>query len=156
MKQTLLKFICLTLLVSFLSFNIGCTPPKLTVFSTYVTRENLASFFVNTPDPALNCPPTGQKLFISWRLTNDDFLNAPLEVRMHLRYHNRTHFEQSFPVTTLCGTYVYSLLNQEFFEKEGLMSYKIELFGNNKLISQWRHIIWVDPITIKSNDNEED
>ncbi|MBA2726612.1 MAG: hypothetical protein H0U49_00360 [Parachlamydiaceae bacterium] len=127
---------------------------KLTVFSTYVTRENLASYRVGTPDPSLNCPSVGQKLIITWRLCPEDLTQEPLLMRLNLRFHNRTYHSQDIPITTLSGTYVYSLLNKEFFESEGLMAYKVELIGNNNLISEWRHKIWVDPILFNNSENE--
>jgi hypothetical protein len=119
---------------------------RLTIFSTYVNRENLASYFVGSPDPSLNCPSVGQKIYISWRLCPDDFALQPLQLKLSLRFHNRTHATKEIPVNCLSGNYVYSLLNEEFFDREGLLTYKVELTGNGQLISEWRHRMWVDPI----------
>lgn len=140
------------LLLAFLLCLTACIPPKLSVFTTYITRENLASYYVNTPDPALNCPPAGQKLYVTWKLPPEYLDRAPLELRLHIRFYNRTDDKQTIPISDLSGTYIYTLLNEQFFNTEGLQSYKIELFGNNQLLDEWRHLIWVDPIVISTQE----
>ncbi len=133
----------------------ACAPQKLSVFTTYVTRENLASYYVGTPDPKLNHPDVGQKLFVTWRLPPQYLEKQPLMLRLYLRYHNRTYKTFEVEITQLSGCYIYSLLNTEFFDTEGLLSYKIQILNNDVVLDEWRHKIWADPIIFNSNDDSD-
>ncbi len=125
----------------------ACTSQKLSVESAYVTRESLASYHVGTPDPCLNAPNVGQRLYIRWRLPTNYLELEPLQLKMHLRFHNRKFALETISITKLNASYVYELLNEKFFETEGLMAYKIEIIGNGIILDEWHHIMWADPIT---------
>lgn len=133
----------------------SCTHPTLNVFSTYVTRESLASYYVGTPDPLLNAPNVGQKLYIRWHLPSSYLALQPLQLKLHMRFHNRKFDILVIPITRLCGIYVYELLNKEFFDTEGLMSYKVEVIANDQVLEEWRHIMWVEPITFEEEEEKD-
>lgn len=125
----------------------SCSRRPITVFSEYVSQESLASYSVNTPDPHLNCPAVGQKLYISWNVP-DCFCNQfPLELKLVIRFRNRAETVQTFAINKKMGSYVYQLLGDEYFEKEGIFSYKIQLLHDQDILDEWRHQIWVDLIT---------
>jgi hypothetical protein len=135
----------------------GCCPSQhLTVFSQYLTRENRASYFVGTPDPLLNNPPAGQRVYVSWHLPKEYSLKLPLELRIYLRFSNR---EQKVEVHTICaltGTCVYELLGKNYFDVGGLATYKVELYANEELVEAWRHLMWVELIEFSEPTTEDD
>lgn len=133
----------------------ACTHPQLSLFSTYSLKENLASYRVRTPDPALNCPTLGQHIYVHWHVNRNYPL--PLELKLYVRFGNRTEILENVYLTSSCGTYVYSLLNDAFFEKNGILTFKAELLDRDSgsLIEEWVHQLWVDRIIFPSTENDD-
>lgn len=132
----------------------SCSHPQLSLFSTYSIRENLASYRVRTPDPSLNCPTLGQHIYVNWHLNRH--YSLPVELKLFVRFGDRTETQENFYLTTHCGFYVYSLLNDDFFQKNGIVAFKAELLDTNgSIIQEWRHQLWVDRIVfVEKTDNE--
>lgn len=154
MKHLFLRFCKNLATFTILLFSIACTSQKLNVFSTYITQETLASYHVGTPDPCLNSPPVGQKLYMSWKLPPCYLEFQPLELKLSIIFHNRQRITETYPITKLKGSYVYSLLNKDFFEREGLFAYKVELIGNDEVLDEWRHLMWVELISFEELDKD--
>lgn len=149
-----LKNLCCLLL--FMLAIASCTPKhNLSAFSEYVTREQLASYMVGTPDPALNSPTVGQKLYINWSLP-EEFKCSQLTLKVYMRFKDRTEDVQIIPLSETSGIYVYALLNEDYFEHKGFLTYKIELLADGELIKEWRHQMWVDLITFPKNEADEE
>src|SRR5262245_48655826 len=109
-----------------------CPQPKLRVFSQYLTPEDRASYFVVTHEPVLNCPPVGQRVYISWCLSRE-YLQRSLELKIYLRFRNREQKIVIHPIKTLSGSCVYELLCEEFFKSGGIATYKVELYADGIL-----------------------
>lgn len=123
---------------------------KIVVSSEYVTHEDLASFRVGTPDPALNRPPVGQKIYIRWNLP--DLAEKPLTCKLYLRFRDRSEAVESIELPHHYGIHVYALMDQLYFTRRGILSYKVEIFAADKLVEECRHHMWVDLITF-SDEN---
>lgn len=120
----------------------GCSSGLLTVYTDYLSHENLASYQVGTPDPRLDNPPIGQRLLISWSIPKCEFADAHIDYK--IRFRNRKEISSTIPVISCSGTYIYSLLNEEYFETEGILTYKVDLYIGDQLIEEWRHQLWVE------------
>jgi hypothetical protein len=131
----------------------ACCSRPLSVFSTYVTPEELASYYVGAPDPALKCPQVGMRIHIDWNIAKD-FSLMPLELRLSIHFRNRTETIHSVAVNTFQGSYVYSILNADYFDRNGVLAYKVELLANGTAIEQWKHQLWVDFITFPQEPEE--
>lgn len=137
----------------------GCMAEPLTVRMDYISHENLASSYVNTPDPLLENPLVGQRLIVSWWLPLQYKECQDFELRIKLRYGNREEAETAFSFSKRQGWYVYSLTNEEYFEKSGIKTYYVELFADGELIDRWQHQLWVTLVEfeeIPSQDTDED
>lgn len=134
------------LLLLLLSLSSCCTHEGLTVYSEYVTREELASYHVGTPDPRLSCPNVGQKIYINWKVCEVDACKK-LTLKLYLRFRDRTESTQTVELENSSGRYVFALLNEQFFERQGILSYKIDLLADDVVIDEWRHQLWVNLIT---------
>lgn len=141
-----------SLLLCLLILNSCASKDTLSAFTEYVTREQLASYIIGTPDPALNSPPVGQKLYISWNLPLE-YNDCELFIKLKIRFKDKSEIEEWIKINKRSGTYVYALLNKEYFNRKGFLSYKIELYGNDLLIKEWCHQMWVEIIKFP---NEED
>lgn len=128
----------------------GCVPrEKLSAFSEYVNREDLASYLVGTPDPSLNCPTVGQRLYIRWNLPKE-YACQELMLKLCMRFRDRSEIVQPVQLHRISGTYVFELLDDEFFSRKGFFTYKIELFADQQLVEKWCHQMWVELITFNS------
>lgn len=128
----------------------ACTShEKISAFSEYVNREDLASYLVGAPDPSLNCPTVGQRLYINWDLPKE-YACQELQIKLYMRFRDRSDLVQSVQLNQTSGIYVFELLNDEYFSRKGFLTYKIELYANGQLVEEWRHQMWVELINFNS------
>lgn len=134
----------------------SCSDNYLSVHTDYISHRTLASYYVNTPDPLLNNPPIGQRLILSWSIPKHIVPENNLQLKIYLRFWNRQQVVKIEPITKSRGTIVYALMNEEYIATRGIMSYKAELVDDGVVISEWKHQIWTDVITIGDEcDSEE-
>jgi hypothetical protein len=137
------KFL-LCLLISSLT---GCIGRRVDVQTLYLTRESLASAIVVTPDPALFHPSIGQRLLVQWNLRREFCCYQTLSFKLTVRF--RTHQEQVIQkqIKTKQGSYLYELLDDAFCQSGGIVTYRLEIYGDNCLIDSWQHPLWAKLIT---------
>jgi len=131
----------------------GCARETLNLHSEYTTYHNLASYIVNTPDPELDNPTVGQKLILTWDIPSKLQCYSDLTIELTIRFRNSTEITLFMPVEKWIGYYVYELLNQDFFDTDGIVTFKADLFSGNTILSSWRHQLWVDYIRIQHETN---
>lgn len=143
-----LKISSLLLLVLLTS----CQPHLLDVQTQYLTHENLASFYVNTPDPARNDPDIGERLMIRWSIPSDYLCYDNLSLHLRVRFKDREEEEKILALTRKSGTYLYCVINETFCRTGGILTYKIDLIGGGCILETWRHPLWSELILF---DNPE-
>lgn len=143
--------------IALLFFFSSCTCSYLSIQTNYLSRENLASFNAETPDPALNYPSVGQQLILSWQwlpkwlLALDD-----LHLEAKIRFSNRKEVSLNIPINNeRFGTYVYPIINDDFFETGGILTYKVQLVGADIIWEEWRHQIWTELIVFDEPSQDE-
>lgn len=130
----------------------GCSCQHLTVQSQYYSHEDLASFYVRTPDPQLNNPPVGQKLIISWRMFKEFKSYQHVSLQFIVRLRNREEIVKTICLNRSRGSYVYSIINDDFFSTGGILTYKVQLVGDGLILDEWRHQLWNELITFDSEN----
>lgn len=150
------------LLLSFVSLLLlclsSCLSSRLAVYTDYLSRENLASYIVDTPDPFLNNPMVGQRLIITWTLKKRHMLYQDLHLKISIRFRNKKELILTHSITRPKGTYVYTLLNQDYIDNNGILTYKVELIGDGYLLDEWLHQMWTKLILVgqsTSGDSQE-
>lgn len=126
----------------------GCTTNNLTVHTEYISEENLASYHVETPDPLLLNPPIGQQLIVIWSIPRTYSPNRNLLLNVTVRFRNHQEITESVELTKLKGTYIYTLVNEDYLATRGILTYKIDLIEDGEIIEAWRHQIWTELITL--------
>lgn len=128
----------------------GCSGTSLIVQTDFLTDENLASYYIQTPDPLLNCGFVGQRMLISWSFPRSYLEFTDPYIIVHIRYRN--HEEETLRLDNLhfSGTKVFTLLNDAFFDTEGILTYKAQLFMDDTILAEWRHQLWVELITLET------
>lgn len=139
-----MKIIALFLLV----LASSCSFRPLEVQTLLVSHESLASFRVGTPDPRLSEPFAGQRLLVQWYLTQQEMKRGPLTLKLDIRFRNHTQQELSHLVSTRHGCFVYDLINEEFNEKGGILSYRIRMLSGECVLHEWTHPLFVEWISL--------
>lgn len=134
--------VVLPLLLCFLS---ACSPP-ISVQTDYLSHENLASYQVGTPDPLMNNPPIGERLIISWSLPSQYLCYEDLHMALTVRLFTNEERTILIPIRSDTGTYIYSLINQDYFDTCGVQTFKIDIVGSHCQLTSWRHILWKELI----------
>jgi len=127
----------------------SCEKYHVSVRSIPVNAAYLASSHVGTPDPRQAHPPLGQKLVIDWAIPPEMLIEQP-KIILHLLYKNHVEKEVVYPITCRGGYVVYSLLNEEFTETKGLLTYRAEIVTEKgEVYREWKHQLWVNLITLE-------
>lgn len=140
------RFFSCTQTIVFSLLLAGCQAPSLSVFKEHVSIESLPSYKIGTPDPALADPEMGEKLHISWRLAGE----GPGYLRLSLKYNEGSFDEIEVPLEKTSGVYVYPLLNGDYCETKGILTYRVELYEGECLVKTWQHQLWVDPLPVEN------
>ncbi len=139
---------CFFLLLNLLIFSSCSQNTYLSVQTVYFTRESLASYYVETPDPMLINPPVGQKLLVTWSLPGTYLDYADLHLNIRIRFRNREEVNFNVPIEKTCGTYIYVVANDDFFNTNGILTYKVDLWGGGIVLEEWRHQLWHELIHV--------
>lgn len=145
----------LLLLVLLVSLS-SCQNQRLVVETHFIDKRTLASSWVNTPNPLQYCPVTGQELIISWRLPEVTERKKELRLELTVRFGNREEETVEVCVNRFRGCYIYRLVDNDYWNRCGIMTYKVELYDEDCLIDCWHHQIWSNIIDLESNDEEEE
>ncbi len=142
------------LLLSALMLFVSCQQQRMIVESRYLSRARLASSFVGTPDPRQYCPTVGQELTFTWRLPEFDN-EEDLKLLLTVRFRNRNSECLEVPVNRFRGSFTYQLLDDDYWEANGIVTYKIELYAGENVIDCWYHQVWSEEICFDTYEAEE-
>lgn len=148
----MMQFIFLFLICVFCS---GCQKSYVTVVQEKIHRKHLASSFVDSPDPLQNESPHGRKLYVSWNISSE-YQIEDCQIRISMIFRNRTTRVIDLALLRRRGTLVYSLLGQNYYETQGLLTYKVELLTKKEeVLAFWRHQMWVNLIMLDESQSRE-
>lgn len=133
-------------LTALLPLIVSCSHSMVAIHTDYITHEDLASYYVQTPDPLLNCPPFGQRLILTWKLPKEVFVDSLYQIELTIRYKDRSEETKIIPLKYPTGTHLFCLMNERYLEKRGILTYKALLYRGDCLIGEWRHQLWEELI----------
>lgn len=146
-----LSFTVMMLTVLFLS---GCVKHHIRLQTDYLSRDNLASYHVGTPDPLLYCPPLGQRLIMSWSVPYAWLRDEDLKIALHMIFRNHTEECVEITLSRTYGLFTYCLINEDYFDKGGILTYKAELIKGDQVLDEWVHQLWTELILIEPPEEE--
>ncbi len=125
----------------------GCSTRKhLSVLNEPINQQRLASVHVNAPDPLHELNAHGQRLYVSWALPRS-YKNSQLNGILKVRFNVSEQANIPFKIDRLRGTMTYQIINEEYFQKEGIQSYKVQIFSDGKEIDAYVHSMWTELIS---------
>lgn len=135
--------LCVSLLVI-----TGCSQYYLSVSQQWLDVDYLASSHVATPDPRQLDPPLGQMLVLSWRLPEAVFVSNPRLI-LDLILWDYTTTEVSFPIERRMDFTTYRLVNQDYDQSGGILTYKARILTDEGILfREWKHQLWTPLILI--------
>lgn len=120
----------------------------LSVQTQYLNRSSLASFHIGTPDPQLHFPRIGQQLLIEWKFPKSYLCENCLQIQYTIRFGNRSEIIETIPVEKCNSYYVFDLSSDQFCERGGIRTYKVEVLYQGEIIESWYHQLWVELISV--------
>lgn len=132
----------------FLFLFCSCAKYYLSVKRESVDQNSLASTYVRSPDPRQKNPPRGQELIMEWRLPRG-FSQEKVTLVLDVLYKNYTQETFFYPISRRRGVITYSLLGNDYKEKEGLLTYKAQIRNEEGfVIQEWKQQLWTELIVI--------
>ncbi len=127
----------------------SCQKYEVSVSQHLINRDYLASTHAATPDPRQACPPMGEMLSANWILPTCLLEEEP-SLKLHVIYKNYTEEIFTYPIENKRGYVTYFLINDDFFEKKGILTYKAEIITEEgEIYREWKHQLWVNLITLE-------
>ncbi|BBI17444.1 hypothetical protein [Neochlamydia sp. S13] len=146
-----MRTICLVLFLYVLG---GCSKNAyLSVQSSYFTKESLASYRVGTPDPMLANPPVEQQLLISWSIPYPYLKSENLHLDIYIQLRNKEQVKLTLPLKKSHGSYLYVLANERYFNTKGILTYKVDLIADGRVVEEWRHHLWHEIIRVGEDES---
>ena len=132
----------------------SCSQEYISVQNQSIYSDHLASVNIDTPDPRKKDPSIGERLIIRWHMPASVFhrYDEKMILVQTIRFGNMDTEIKSYPIEKPYGTVIYTLIDDEYFEKEGIATYKFEPGANGEIIEQWKHQVWVNYIDIVVDD----
>lgn len=133
----------------------GCSKYYLSLRQVPIDDQYLASSHVGSPDPRQANPPMGQKVVMQWAVPPELLSEKPRLV-FHVIYKNHTQEEFVYPIKDRMGMEVFSLLNEHYRDKGGLLTYHAEIrTEDGAMYKEWKHQLWVHLITFEDESSSE-
>lgn len=133
----------------------GCSSERLFVQGSYITHEDLASSHVGSPDSKKDSMWTGQELFVNWSLPKKYLSKPNVRLVLYLRFRNREQEVKTIPIDRCSGVYTYRLLNEDFFNKRGIVTYQAKIVAEeDEVLETWSHQLWTNLLEIELEANK--
>jgi len=133
----------------------SCNRRMLFAYTDFISLEDLASFYVDTPDPLLNHPPFGQRLTIGWWIPRERFEAGNIRILATIRFRNHEDVVKSLNLTKRSGQYTLCFNRECFCNTGGILTYQLQLFKGEELLDEWKHFLWAKLIEFSIEDEEE-
>lgn len=127
-------FICLFLLS-------GCYRNQVEMIKIKINRDSLASSFTQAPDPRQKAPATGEQLLISLDLDPEIDLSNCRAI-LCLVYQSLETQEIEFIPKKHKEEISFFILGEQYKQSQGILTYKLEVYVNNKTVALYQHPMW--------------
>lgn len=124
----------------------GCEKYYLSLRQVPIDVNYLASTHVGSPDPRQQDPPYGQKVVMQWVIPPRLLKQKP-ELIFTVIYRNHTEETRVYPIEDRTGSQIFSLLNEAYQEKKGVLTYRAEIRTAQGIYREWKHQLWVPLMT---------
>jgi hypothetical protein len=136
------------LFVLFFLLFTSCYKNHLFVQQESVDGNDLASFFVKTPDPRKAHPPIGQKILVGWDFPRALFLEELDHLTITVHFWDQEEKKIEHPIDRRRGYASFFFSNPTKDPVKKILTYKVEIFKKDQTILEtWKHHFWTELIT---------
>ncbi len=75
-----------------------------------------------------------------------------LYLSLTIRFKNREEVVEFIPIKKANGCFIYSLLNEDYCQKKGFLTYKVQLIKGSCIIEEWKHQLWAEVIHFEPSE----
>lgn len=138
-----IKTITPLLLLPLFIFN-GCS--QLHIDRHHVGQADLASGYVKSPDPRQKNPPTGDQLWVYWRLPSRVCEEA-LTLTLRVVYKNLEEEVRAYPIYRRRGHIVFSDMGDSYTKNGGILTYMAEITTlTGEVVKECKQSMWFQPL----------
>lgn len=126
----------------------SCLSNHFYVLQGWIEPSDLASSYLQTPDPRQQDPLTAEKLVVSWSFSNRDF-QQDLTLSIDVRFWDGTQELWIGPIDKRFGYKELIFPKATPYNEKRILCYRIEAINAKKeLIASYDHPLWVEWIEI--------
>ena len=90
---------------------------------------------------------------MGWSLPREYMSKPELRLELTLRYRNREQVVKRFPLKKRKGQISYRLKNDEFLEKKGILTYRLQVVSDkDQVLETWEHQLWTNLLDVELLD----
>lgn len=132
-------------------FLVACGSKSLSIRQEYLSKKLLPSNYIRTPDPLLKKRFLGERLIVNWSLPKTFQTKDNTFLNLEILFSNHTEDDITLRLCKTKGTFVYTLEDEKYKEKEGIAGYKAVIYKNGQAFDTWEHKVWAKPIHFDQN-----
>jgi hypothetical protein len=139
------------LIFIFLFFLNSCYKKQVEIIKIRIDKKSLASSFTKAPDLRQKASPNGEQLLINLNLNPKSDLKRCRAV-LYLLYNSLETQEIEFIPTKYREVFSYFILGEKYKLSKGLLTYKLEVYIDNKQFASYLHPLWFKKDCVEKNN----
>ncbi len=125
----------------------SCSQPSLSSFTEFIDNDYLAGAQLGI-EQGPHDEIFGQQIVITWNLPYRMQKLLPATLHLSIYYGDGKTEKLTYEVCQLSGYRVYCLKGNDYYNRQGIVSYKVALLSKDKEIVSRRHHIWTEVIAV--------
>ncbi|EPP38078.1 hypothetical protein BOKEGFJH_00441 [Chlamydia avium] len=126
----------------------SCSQPSLSSFTEFIDNDYTAGAQLGIEQGAGHDELFGQQVVVTWSLPYRMQKLLPATLHLSIYYGDGKTEKLTYEVRQLSGYSVYCLKGDDYYNRQGIVSYKVSLLSEDKEIVSRRHHIWTEVIAI--------
>lgn len=126
----------------------SCSQPSLSSFTEFIDNDYTAGAQLGIEQGGARDEILGQQVVVTWSLPYRLQKLLPATLHLSIYYGDGKIEKLTYEVRQLSGYRVYCLKGDNYYNRQGIVSYKVSLFGEGKEIVSRRHHIWTEVIAV--------
>jgi len=128
-------------------FICSCSSSRVVVDRYPVLKEDLPSYYIESPDPALQNPLIGQILVCRYQIRAFDPKSVPYLLMLRVIYKNLDEETHSVALYSSNGAIEFKILGEKYEATGGALTYRADLMTEDgAVVADFKHRLWFEII----------
>lgn len=125
----------------------SCSSSRVVVDRYPILKEDLPSYYIESPDPALEDPMKGQVLVCRYQIKSFDQKMVPYLLLLRVIYKNLDEETHSVAIYSSNGEVDFEILGEKYEATRGVLTYRADLItADGALVADFKHRLWFEII----------